>query len=94
MMMNVFLSFCLAHLIVKFEPLQWIMEYLDPIFNKRHALLTLIWNTIKLALGCFKCSALYVGWFIGGFWCGVITSLFAYIYSQSIAPFIDGIRFR
>lgn len=93
MLMNVFNSFLLAHLIVKFEPIGWVLEAIQPTFNKNR-ITRFFYNLISLALGCFKCSSLYVGFFIGGFWCGVMTSFFAYIYSQSIAPFIDGIRFK
>jgi len=92
-MMNVFYSFVLAHLIVKFEPIRWIFEIIRPSATKREPF-RFIFNITDLAFSCFKCSSLYVGFFIGGFWCGVITSFFAYIYSQSIQPFIDGIRFR
>ncbi len=94
MIESIFLSFCLAHLIVKFEPIGWIVDLVDPYLNTRNPFVGILWNSIKLALGCLKCCALYVGFFIGGFWCGVITSVFAYIYSQAVLPFIDGIRFR
>ena len=91
--MNVFYSFVLAHLITKFEPIGWVLELIQPIFNK-NKVSRFFYNLFSLALGCFKCCSLYVGFFVGGFWCGVITSFFAYIYSQSIAPYIDAIRFK
>jgi hypothetical protein len=96
MMLNVFYSFVLAHLIVKFEPIHWFIDAVDPYLrnNKKNMLTSILWNIFTLAIGCFKCCSLYVGWIVGGFWCGVMTSFFAYIYSQSIAPFIDGIRFK
>lgn len=84
--------FLLAHLIVKFEPLNWILDALYPLFSK-NLISNLIYNIITLATGCLKCSSLYIGWILGGFWCGVISTFIAYLYSQIIMPKIDKIRF-
>jgi len=86
-------SFLLAHLVVKFEPISWFMEAIAPSFDKNKAL-KFLFNILYTALGCLKCSSLYVGWIIGGFWCGVITSFIAYLYSQIIMPKIDKIKFQ
>jgi len=91
MIENVFYSFILAHLIVKFEPIGWLMELIKP---SKGEVKIFLYNMISLAFGCLKCCSLYIGFIIGGFWCGAITSFIAYIYSQLIAPFIDTIRFR
>lgn len=92
-MLAVMNSFILAHLVTKFEPIGWILEFIQPTFNKTK-FTRFIYNNISLALGCFKCCSLWVGFIIGGFWVGVLTSFFAYIYSQSIQPYIDGIKFK
>jgi len=93
MIQDVFYTFVLAHLIVKFEPIGWVMDSLYPIFN-RNGFTKFIFNIVNLALTCLKCSSLYVGFFIGGFWCGVITSFISYLYTQVASPLIDKIRFQ
>jgi hypothetical protein len=69
------------------------MDAISPLFNK-NALTKLIYNSLLLALTCLKCCSLYVGFIIGGFWCGIFTSAFAYLYMQVLAPKIDKIRFN
>jgi len=83
-------SFLLSHLIVKYEPISWILDLMEP----KTAIGKILYNSISLALGCIKCASLYVGWIIGGFWVGVITSFIAYLWSQIVTPYIDRIRFR
>jgi hypothetical protein len=95
LMIDVIYTFVLAHLIVKFEPIHWILDATKPSGDhKLSPVKHFIWHIIEMVLSCFKCSSLWIGFILGGFWCGVFTSFFAYIYQQSIAPFIDGIRFK
>ena len=83
-------AFVLAHLITKYEPIGWLLDLYKP---KTH-FGNLIYNSIVLATSCLKCASLYVGWIIGGFWVGVITSFIAYLWGQLITPHLDRIRFR
>lgn len=85
--------FLLAHLIVKFEPLNWILDAIKPLFEK-NVILNLIYNIITLATSCLKCTSFWLGWSLGGFWCGVTMSFIAYLWTQLIQPTIDKIRFQ
>jgi hypothetical protein len=69
------------------------MEAIRGFFDK-NTLLKLIYNIITLALSCLKCTSFYVGWILGGFWCGVISTFITYLYVQLLAPKIDKIRFQ
>ena len=86
-------TFLLAHLIVKFEPISWLMEAIAPAFDK-NKVLKFLFNVLYTALGCLKCTSLYVGWILGGFWLGVISTFVVYLYSQIVMPKIDKIRFQ
>jgi len=93
-LINIAKSFLLSHLVVKFEPFNWILDSLHPKFVKSNKFLQLLWNLFVLAVTCLKCSSLYIGWYLGGFWCGVATSFLSYLYSQVILPYVDKIRLQ
>ena len=86
-------TFLLSHLIVKYEPITWIMESIRDSFNK-NGLTRLLYNIISLSLGCIKCCSLYIGWILGGFWIGVISTFITYLYSNLISPKIEKLRFN
>ena len=83
----------LSFVITKFEPLQWLFDLLRPKFEGRN-ISNLIFNAFYLATGCFKCCSLYVGFIIGGFWIGIISSIIAYLYLQLLAPKIEKITLQ
>jgi hypothetical protein len=87
-------SFLLAHLITKFEPINWLLEIIGEGLQESNKVVKFIFNIFSLALSCLKCSSFYIGWILGGFWVGVFTTFIAYLYSQLLLPYIDKIRFQ
>lgn len=83
--------FLLSHLIVKFEPLHWLLESISHIFTK-NIVTKLAYNLFIDASTCIKCTSLWIGILLGGFWIGILASFIAYLYSQLLMPKIDKIR--
>ena len=86
-------TFILSHLVVKFEPLQWIIEAMKPLFGK-WTITKFSYDLLMLASSCLKCTSLYIGWYLGGFWLGVIATFIAYMYSNLLQHKVDKIRFQ
>ena len=83
--------FLLAHLIVKFEPIVWLLESISHYFTK-NTLTKLIYNLLIDALSCIKCMSFWIGLIIGGFWIACASTFIGYLWGNLITPYIERIR--
>lgn len=80
----------LAHLITHFEPLREFLEWIKP----KNKILLFIHSNITKILTCIFCTSLYLGFIIGGFWVGVISTYLAFLYSKLLEHKINKIRLQ
>jgi len=76
----------IVYTITRFEPLQWMLEFLPD---------NLIFNTIKLLLSCSKCLSLYLGSIIFmDLYVGMALSFFFTIFEKTIGKWLSRIDLR
>lgn len=81
-------TFLISHIVVKFEPLQWLLDIIRTKVGN-NIVFNLIINIISVLTSCLKCSSFWLGLLIGGVWVAIITSYIAYLYGWLIEPKIE-----
>lgn len=81
-------TFLISHIVVKFEPLQWVLDVIRTKIGN-NMILNLIVNIISVLTSCLKCTSFWIGLIVGGIWPAIITSYIAYLYGWLIEPKIE-----
>jgi hypothetical protein len=81
----------LSHFIVKFEPIQWVLEIIKLKIKNDNVFDHLVLNILTLLTSCMKCCSLWLGLILYGLWPALIASYIAHIYSWKIDPIIEKI---
>lgn len=87
---NIIKTLIVGFVLVKYDPIRWILDAIEPSIKNR--LDILVFDCIYVALTCFKCASLYIGFIIGGWWCGLIASIIAYVYKKKIDPWLERVK--
>lgn len=82
----------LAHLISHFEPLKEFLEYIKPYKKNKYKMF--LHSNISRASTCIYCCSLYIGFIMGGFWIGIISTYIAFLYSKLLEHKINKIRLQ
>lgn len=91
MIITIIKTLLIAHFVVKFEPIQWLLEIIKVKLNPSNIIGNLIINTISLLTSCSKCAALWTGLLMSGIWVALISSYIMYLYSWIVEPRIEKI---
>jgi len=91
MVLMVIKTFLISHFIIKFEPIQWVLDLIKIRIKNNNIIGNLIMNILTVLTTCHKCSALWIGLLLYGLWPALITSYIAHIYSWRIDPIIEKI---
>lgn len=84
--------FLISHFVVKFEPIQWILDLIRVRIKNDNVFDHLVINILTVLTTCQKCAALWLGLCLYGLWPALITSYIAHIYSWRIDPIIEKIK--
>lgn len=91
MILLIIKTLLIAQFVVKFEPIQWVLDIIKTKIKPNNIVVNLFLNIISLLTSCSKCAALWTGLLMGGIWVALISSYIMYLYSWIIEPRIEKI---
>ena len=79
----------LSHFIVKFEPIQWVLDLIRIRIKSNDIIGNLVINVLTVLTTCHKCCSLWLGLCLFGLWPALIASYIAHVYSWRVEPLIE-----